>query len=89
MQNRLLPRPQRGRPLYQQVHDQLAERLAGHHDPHQKLPSEEELAREYGVSQGTVRKALTMLKDECVVVRRHRVRHTSQRSHFPRPRLPL
>jgi GntR family transcriptional regulator len=59
------------RPLYAQVRDELARRLAeGHWQPGDLLPSEHELARELGVSQGTVRKALNAMTDERILVRR-------------------
>ena len=59
------------RPLYAQVQDLLVERLAsGHWRPGDLLPSEPRLAEEFGVSQGTVRKALDRLADRNVVVRR-------------------
>jgi GntR family transcriptional regulator len=59
------------RPLYAQVQDLLIERLAsGHWRPGDLLPAEPRLAEEFGVSQGTVRKALDRLADRNVVVRR-------------------
>ncbi|WP_336492815.1 GntR family transcriptional regulator [Methylobacterium nigriterrae] len=59
------------RPLYRQVHDTLLRRLAeGVWQPGQILPSEGELARELGVSQGTVRKALDALTADSLLVRR-------------------
>lgn len=59
------------RPLYQQVREELERRLAeGRWQPGEILPSEQELAAELGVSQGTVRKALAALTDEHVLVRR-------------------
>ena len=59
------------RPLYAQVHDLLVERLArGHWRAGELLPAEPRLAEEFGVSQGTVRKALDRLADRNMVVRR-------------------
>jgi len=47
------------KPLYLQVKDSLVRRLIdGVWQPGQLIPSEMELAREVGVSQGTIRKAL-------------------------------
>lgn len=58
-------------PLYMQVRDMLVQRMAhGVWGPGDALPSEQELAKELGVSQGTVRKALDDLTDRNLVVRR-------------------
>ena len=47
-------------PLYQQIRTLLAQRIAqGEWAAHEALPSEWALAESLGVSQGTVRKALT------------------------------
>jgi GntR family transcriptional regulator len=59
------------RPLYLQVRDRLAQRIArGEWKPGSMLPSEDELAREVGVSIGTMRKALDGLEEERLVLRR-------------------
>jgi len=59
------------RPLYQQVHDLLRSRIAnGIWRPSEALPSEQALAAELGVSQGTVRKALDALAADQLVERR-------------------
>ena len=59
------------RPLYQQVRDLLLERIAnGAWRPADALPSEQALADELGVSQGTVRKALDSLAADSLVERR-------------------
>jgi GntR family transcriptional regulator len=59
------------RPLYAQVRDILMARIgSGAWRPGEALPSEQELGRELGVSQGTVRKALDALASERIVVRR-------------------
>ncbi|GAB2951067.1 GntR family transcriptional regulator [Aquaspirillum soli] len=56
-----LPKPDY-QPLYAQIHHHLASRIAqGEWQPHEALPSEWDLADALGVSQGTVRKALTDL----------------------------
>ena len=61
----------RARPLYAQVKALITERLiAGRWRPGEVLPSEFQLADEFGVSQGTVRKALDALAADNVVVRR-------------------
>ena len=53
-------------PLYQQVYNALKTRLVqGYWKPSDFLPSEQMLAQELGVSQGTVRKALnTMVREK-------------------------
>jgi GntR family transcriptional regulator len=57
-------------PLYQQVKDALLKRIAaGEWPPGTFLPNEFDLARDYGVSQGTLRKALNELAAERRVVR--------------------
>ena len=58
------------RPLYLQVRDALAERIAsGGLRPGAVIPSEGDLAREIGVSSGTVRKALQLMETDRLVVR--------------------
>jgi len=59
------------RPLYQQVRDMFVRRIADRSwPPGEALPSEQALAAELGVSQGTVRKALDSLATENLVERR-------------------
>src|SRR5690606_120113 len=59
------------KPLYVQVRDTLVRRLIdGLWQPGQLIPSEIELAREVGVSQGTIRKALDAMTTENLLVRR-------------------
>lgn len=59
------------RPLYQQVREALTRRLIdGRWPPGHPLPSETELARDLGVSQGTVRKALDEMTAGHLLVRR-------------------
>lgn len=61
----------RAQPLYAQVKTLMMQRLiAGQWRPGEMLPSEFQLADDFGVSQGTVRKALDELAAENVVVRR-------------------
>ena len=58
-------------PLYIQVCELLTRQIAdGAWKPNAALPNEMELAREMGVSAGTVRKALEKLETERLVVRR-------------------
>ncbi|MDN2566780.1 GntR family transcriptional regulator [Aquibium sp. A9E412] len=59
------------RPLYLQVKESLIRRLIdGQWQPGQLIPSEMELAREIGVSQGTIRKALDAMAGENLLIRR-------------------
>ena len=59
------------KPLYAQVKDQLIRRLVdGTWQPGMNIPSEQELARQLNVSQGTVRKALDSMTAENLLVRR-------------------
>jgi len=58
-------------PLYQQIRERLVHGLqAGEWRPGDLIPSETELAARYGVSQGTVRKAIDALAAENLLVRR-------------------
>lgn len=60
------------RPRYLYVRDRLAELIrSGAWAPGQPIPSEQAIAREFGVSPGTARSAITVLAAENVVVRRH------------------
>ncbi|HYD30823.1 MAG TPA: GntR family transcriptional regulator [Azospirillaceae bacterium] len=59
------------RPLYMQVRDLMVQRIAsGDWKPGEMIPSEFQLAAEFGVSQGTVRKALIELEAQNLMVRR-------------------
>ena len=59
------------KPLYLQVKDRLVRRLIdGAWRPGQLIASEFDLAREVGVSQGTIRKALDAMTAENLLVRR-------------------
>ena len=59
------------RPLYLQLRDALAERIAGGNwKPGSAIPNESDLAREFGVSAGTMRKALDMMEGERLLTRR-------------------
>ncbi len=58
-------------PLYRQIADMLTRSLqAGEWQPGQPIPSEQELAVRYKVSQGTVRKAIDALASSNLLVRR-------------------
>ena len=68
-------------PLYKQVYDVLVRRIAeGQWQPGQVLPSEQALAAELHVSQGTVRKALDTLAAENLV-QRHQGKGTYVAEH--------
>jgi GntR family transcriptional regulator len=59
------------RPLYLQLRDALLDRIAaGEWRPGATIPNENDLAQEFGVSPGTVRKALDLLESERVLTRR-------------------
>jgi GntR family transcriptional regulator len=59
------------RPLYARVREQLIERIrSGEWKPGQLIANEFEIAAEFGVSQGTARKAIGDLASEGLVVRR-------------------
>ena len=59
------------RPLYLQVRDVLAARIATQEwKPSTVIPNEGDLAREFGVSSGTMRKALDLLETERLLTRR-------------------
>lgn len=76
------------RPLYMQIREALTQRLAsGDWPPGVLLPSETALAQEYGVSQGTIRKALDAMAADRLVVRHQGrgtevARHNDERSLF-------
>jgi len=62
--------PPTSRPLYVQVKELMTRRIIdGAWTPGMALPSEFTLAEQFGVSQGTVRKALDALSGENIVVR--------------------
>ncbi len=59
------------KPLYVQLRDVLAERIsAGAWRPGSAIPNESDLAREFGVSAGTMRKALDIMEAERLLTRR-------------------
>jgi GntR family transcriptional regulator len=76
------------KPLYQQVRDLLVQRIvAGIWGPGAALPSEFQLAAEFRVSQGTVRKALDEMAARHLLVRQQGkgtfvATHTPQRALF-------
>lgn len=63
--------PDDPRPPYQQVADDLRSAIqAGTLAPGDRLPKQPELADEYGVSIGTVKSALNVLRHESLIVSR-------------------
>lgn len=57
--------------LYQRAHDEMARRIvSGEWKPGSAIPNEVEIAREFGLSSGTVRKALDILEAERLVERK-------------------
>jgi GntR family transcriptional regulator len=67
----IVPTTQAGRPLYLQVKDALSAGLAvGKWKPRDQLPTETELSREFGVSEGTIRQAIVALVNEGRLTRR-------------------
>jgi GntR family transcriptional regulator len=59
------------RPLYEQIIDLVTKALiAGEWKPGEAIPSEFELAKRFGVSQGTVRKAIDELASRYILIRR-------------------
>jgi len=59
------------RPLYMQLREALLERIAaGEWKAGSAIPNEADLAREFGVSPGTMRKALDLLETQRVLTRR-------------------
>lgn len=75
-------------PLYRQIKDLIVQSLdGGAWKPGQAIPSELELAERFGVSQGTVRKAVDELAAENMLVRRQGkgtfvATHGEPRQHF-------
>jgi GntR family transcriptional regulator len=66
-----LPDRDGDRPLYAQVRERLIERIrSGEWKPGQLIANEFDIAAEFGVSQGTARKAIGDLASEGLVVRR-------------------
>lgn len=61
-----------GRPQYLRIKTSLVSRIAqGEWRPGDIIPAESELANQYGVSIGTMRRTIAILEDENVLVRRH------------------
>jgi GntR family transcriptional regulator len=76
-------------PLYRQIKSLITQSLVlGEWRPGEPIPSEIELASRYSVSQGTVRKAVTELADENLLIRYQGkgtfvASHADERGNFP------
>ena len=77
------------RPLYRQIKNLITDALvSGEWRPGESIPSEIELANRFSVSQGTVRKAISELAEENLLVRHQGkgtfvASHSDERSRFP------
>ncbi|AYW46102.1 GntR family transcriptional regulator [Tetragenococcus koreensis] len=60
-----------GKTLYYQLVDILKKQIESNMIPHEKLPSERELEKKYGISRITVRLALQELETEGYIYRQH------------------
>ena len=71
MPNALLTGTAHSNPLYEEVRQQITRGLmSGEWKPGELIPSEIELAKRFGVSKGTVRRALDDLVSERIIIRR-------------------
>ncbi|MDQ0199723.1 GntR family transcriptional regulator [Neobacillus ginsengisoli] len=61
------------RSLYIQVRDKIYELINNEFEPMQKIPSEQKLSEQLGVSRNTVREAIRTLEQEGVLLSRHGV----------------
>ncbi|MGH3328793.1 MAG: GntR family transcriptional regulator [Streptomycetales bacterium] len=56
------------RPVWQQVADVIAERIAdGTYAPRRPIPSEKQLVAEFGIARGTARKVIAGLRAEGLI----------------------
>ncbi|HZP91396.1 MAG TPA: GntR family transcriptional regulator [Burkholderiales bacterium] len=76
-------------PLYRQIKDLITEALvSGEWRPGEPIPSEIELTQRFSVSQGTVRKAISELAEQNLLVRHQGkgtfvASHSEERKNFP------
>jgi GntR family transcriptional regulator len=64
--------PSSDRPVYKQIADYLRKQIeTGSLGPGERVPSESALTERFGVSQGTVRQALALLRGEGLIVAEH------------------
>lgn len=67
-----LPQPKESVPLYSRVESLIRDKiLSGRLEPGEKLPSEDELTRQFRVSRITIRNALSHLQNQGLIVRNH------------------
>lgn len=59
------------KPLYQQVISDLEKKIKNEMKPNDRLPSERQLLKEYGVSRNTIRLALNDLGERGIIYRLH------------------
>lgn len=65
-----MPQRFQTRPLYLQVRDAMVERIRSRDwEANSQVPNEQNLAQDFGVSQGTIRKAMSVLEEERMVRR--------------------
>lgn len=77
-------------PLYRRIHDDLKAKIeAGEYRPGDRLPSELELARSYGVSRITSRQALDLLCSEGLLIRRQGIGSFVRTSRVTQPLVRL
>ena len=69
--------------LMEQLHGKI---MSGEIRPGEKLPSENELSAEYGVSRQTVRKALQILQNEGYIMRNTAAEPSARRCYGTRCR---
>lgn len=58
-------------PLYHKVKDKLLNMIEENYDPGDKLPSEEKLRKQFGVSRSTIREGLSLLEHEGIIEKKH------------------
>ena len=63
------------KPLYQQVILDLEKKIKTEMKPNNRLPSERQLLKEYGVSRNTIRLALNNLEERGIIYRLHGKRY--------------
>ncbi|MER5424098.1 GntR family transcriptional regulator [Streptosporangium roseum] len=80
-----IPRAPRKTPLYQQISNEIAERIRkGEFQPNRAIPSEKMLMEQYGVAKVTVRNSVAFLRDQgWVFTVPHRGTYVSQPEDWP------
>ncbi|GAA4237126.1 DNA-binding GntR family transcriptional regulator [Streptosporangium album] len=79
------PRAPRKTPLYQQIANEIAERIRkGEFRPNRAIPSEKTLMEQYGVAKVTIRNSVAFLRDQgWVFTVRHRGTYVAQPEAWP------